>query len=191
MSLSALMSAPWCLYKRFFMWPVNGVKRRRLKRGGKIKEWQREGRRERGENLKMGSTRGWKKKKKKNKQEIPQSWYHMPGRPFLMRQRSMYSLALSHTGQTPIMPKLTCSNKTPPPPSPPPTPQPHPRCPARLCSAAYHPALSICIPCLRALPHFTGIPHWRSQTAVTRQRKGTWRSPSFSFALPSVPRTLC
>lgn len=64
MSLSALMSAPWCLYKRFFMWPVNGVKRRRLKRGGKIKEWQREGRRERGESQ-NGEYEGVKKKKKK------------------------------------------------------------------------------------------------------------------------------
>lgn len=69
---------------------------------------------------KAGRTRG---KAEKKKREILQSWYHMAGPPFLMRQRSMYSLALSHTGGTSIMPKLTCSNK--PPLLLPPT-QPHP-----------------------------------------------------------------
>lgn len=62
---------------------------------------------------------GRKEGKKKSKQEIPQSWYHMPGLPSLMRQRSMYSFcSLTHTGGTPIMPKLTCSNKSHPPTSP-------------------------------------------------------------------------
>lgn len=112
MSLSALMSAPWCWHKRLFMWPVNGVKRRRLRgEGGRRSERMTEREREREEIKKKWG--GWGGKN--SKQEIPQSWYHMPGPPFLMRQRSMYSLALSYTGGTPIMPKLTCSNKTPPP----------------------------------------------------------------------------
>lgn len=99
-----------------------------------------------------------------------------------MRQRSIYSLALSHAGGTPIMPKLTCSNNPPATKPPPPAPHPHPCRPARL--SCYYPVPSICIPWPRALPHFTGIPHWRSQTAVTRQRKGTWSPHS---ALPSPP----
>lgn len=114
---------------------------------------------------KAGRTRG---KAEKKKREILQSWYHMAGPPFLMRQRSMYSLALSHTGGTSIMPKLTCSNK--PPLLLPPT-QPHPCRPrpgsARLGSGSgsgsgspTHPVPPICIPLTkRALPHFTGIPH--------------------------------
>lgn len=90
-------------------------------KNGSMREKESDGEKDK----KVGRTRG-----KESKQEILQSWYHMPGPPFLMRQRSMYSLALSHTGGTPIMPKLTCSNKTPPnPPSP--TQQPHPRRPAR------------------------------------------------------------
>lgn len=41
---------------------------------------------------------------------------------------------------------------------------------------------SICIPWPTALSHFTGIPHWQSQTAVTRQRKETWHTPSLGPA---------
>lgn len=70
-------------------------------------------RRERGKSQKEN------KFKRNSKREIPQSWHHMPGPPFLMRQRSTYSLALSLTGGTPIMPKLTCSNNIPPPQIPP------------------------------------------------------------------------
>lgn len=52
-------------------------------------------------------------RKKTSKREIPQSWYHMPGPTFLMRQRSMYSLALSHTGGAPIMPQVNLFKQTP------------------------------------------------------------------------------
>lgn len=58
-------------------------------------EKEREKRRR--ENQKSGEDEG----KSERAREIPQSWYHMAGPPFLMRQRSVYSLALSHTQEEP------------------------------------------------------------------------------------------
>lgn len=83
-------------------------------------------------------------REKTSKREIPQSWYHMPGPPFLMRQRSMYSLALSHTGGTPIMPQVNLFKQN--------SPRPNTTAPSRPGSAAYHPvhpfAFSDREPCL-------------------------------------------
>lgn len=211
MSHSALMSAPWCWHKRLFMWPVNGVKERRLRgegrgRAGEIRKWQRKRRkkhreRRRRRGIRRGKSKNKKERKKgrkkKNKQEIPHSWYHMPGPPFLMRQRSMYSLALSLTGGTPIMPKLTCSNKAPPQP----TTTTHrtyhpPRSPAPSSASLWLPPPTIqrCPfafldqePCLISQEsHIDGV----GQLSPAREKELGVRPRSASPSPPSLPPTL-
>lgn len=50
------------------------------------------------------------------------------------------------------------------------------------------PSATICIPWPTALLHFTGIPHWRNQTAVTEEKKRTWHSPlTRLFDHPTIP----
>lgn len=50
------------------------------------------------------------------------------------------------------------------------------------CLVSYGPDASICVPWPTALPHFTGIPHWWNQTAVTKHRKRNLAFPLTQLA---------
>lgn len=112
---------------------------------------------------------------KKSKQEVIIS--HPWSSIFHEAKVNVFS-CFSHTGGNPIMPKLTCSNKAPP----------HPPLttlylnPATCSTIQYHHLHSL----TKSLPHFTGISHWRSQTAVTRRREKELGIHTHS-ALPSSP----